>query len=192
MKLNYLRILAFVLLVALSVGFGFAFDAIATAIDKHNYPIVDAYAAPIKEYAEEFAIPEAVLWAVVSVESDFVSNAVSGDGAIGLMQLTPDEFRMICTDLLDSAEVDVGMLYNPASNLRAGAAYLSELYRRYGVWETVFAAYHTSVEQVDAWLSDKALVSEQGRLQNLPDNNTTKYMKSTQKALEHYQTLYFR
>lgn len=191
MKINYLRILAFVLLLALSVGFGFAFDAIATAIERRSYPIVDSYAAQIKEYAAEFAIPEAVLWAVVSVESDFVSNAVSKDGKIGLMQLTPDTFRMICADLLEEAETNVGMLYNPASNLRAGAAYLSELYRRFGVWETVFAAYHIGVEQVESWLADKSLVSEQGRLQNLPDKGTTGYVKSVEKAVDHYRKLYF-
>ena len=87
--------------------------------------------------------------------------------------------------------MDAGMLYDPATNLRAGAALLSELYRRYGVWETVYAAYFAGEAQVDLWLADPELVNEQGRLQSIPDKATAKYVKQTVKATELYEKLYY-
>lgn len=191
MKLTYQRVIAFFLLIALSVGFGFAFDGIATAIEKRKYPLDERYAAEIQSNAEEFGVPETVLWATVRTESDFVSNLVSETGEIGLMQLSPTRFQSIYTDILNEPVPESGMLYDPATNLRAGAALLSELYRRYGVWETVYAAYFAGEAQVDLWLADPELVNEQGRLQSIPDKATAKYVKQTVKATELYEKLYY-
>ena len=191
MKITYRRLIAFAVLLAVSIGFGFAFDAIATAIEKHNHPIVEQYCAEIRANAEEFAIPEANLWAIVCVESDFASNYVSGDGEIGLMQLTPDQFQAICRDLLGEGNVNAGMLYDPATTLRAGTAKISSLYQKYGVWETVYAAYFAGEGAVDAWLADPTYVTEQGRLQNIPDEATADYVEEVADAAALYQRLYF-
>lgn len=191
MKLTYRRLIAVLLLLALSVGFGFAFDAIATAIEKHSYPLDARYASEIEKNAAAYAIPEAILWACVRTESDFVSNLVSPDGKIGLMQLSPERFRSVYTDILHEPTAEDGMLYDPATNLRAGAALISYLHGKYGVWETVFAAYHAGEASVDAWLADPALVSEQGRLQNVPDEGTADYVKDMTEAHELYSRLYF-
>ena len=191
MKINYIRILAFLLLIALSIGFGFAFDGIATAIERSNHPIVEQYEAEIRKNAAEFGVPESILWAIVCAESNFVSNIVSSTGEIGLMQISPDRFTYISLELLSEDAKDSGMLYDPATNLRAGAALISALYQRYGVWETAYAAYHAGEAQVDAWLSDESLVSPQGRLQNLPDEATTDYIETVVDTAKLYQQLYF-
>ena len=142
-------------------------------------------------FATEFGIPETVLWATICTESDFVSNLVSDTGEIGLMQLSPERFQTIYTDILHESAPDSGMLYDPATNLRAGAALISELYRRYGVWETVYAAYYAGEAQVDLWLADPEIVNAQGRLENIPDKATAKYVKQMQKAVELYEKLYY-
>lgn len=191
MKITYRRVIAFLILIALSVGFGFAFDGVATAIEKGKYPIVDRYATEIRGLADRFGIPEHILWAAVKCESDFVSNLVSESGEIGLMQLTPERFAQIGRDILKENALDPGMLYDPSTNLRYGAAYLSDLYRRYGVWDTVFAAYHAGEACVDAWLADPAHVSAQGRLQDIPDPDTVDYLDRMNSALKLYQRLYF-
>lgn len=191
MKITYQRIIAFFVLIALSVGFGFAFDGIATAIEKRKYPLNTRYQQPIQDSATEFGIPETVLWATICTESDFVSNLVSDTGEIGLMQLSPERFQTIYTDILHESAPDSGMLYDPATNLRAGAALISELYRRYGVWETVYAAYYAGEAQVDLWLADPEIVNAQGRLENIPDKATAKYVKQMQKAVELYEKLYY-
>ncbi len=191
MRLDSRRIVIFLLILAISVGFGFAFDGIVTAVERHNHPIDARYTAEIQKNAAEFGVPEAILWATVCEESGFVSSLVSDTGEIGLMQLSADRFSYICTELLGEPARDTGMLYDPATNLRAGSAYLSALYRRYGVWETVFAAYAAGEAQVDAWLANPDYVSKQGRLQEIPDDEVADFVKDAAKSAELYQKLYF-
>lgn len=191
MKITYRRVIIFFILVACAVGFGFAYDGIATAIEKRNHPLDQRYAEDIQKYAEEFGIPQHILWATVCNESDFASNLVSKNGEIGLMQLSPARFDTIQQSIFKGEPLDHGMLYDPSTNLRFGTALLSDLYRRYGVWETVYAAYHAGTEQVDAWLADPELIDEYGTLKRIPDADTADYVKEMTKSAELYHRLYF-
>ena len=178
-------------ILVLSIGFGFAFDGIATAIEKNQYPIYQRYAEGIQKVAAEYGIPEVVLWAVVRTQSGFAADLVGADGSIGLMQLTPEEFAMIQADILGEAPEDAGRLYDPQKNLQCGAAYLSHLYQRYGVWETVFAAFDAGTSTVDAWLANPEYVTELGTLKNIPNPKTARFVRDTEKAREFYTKLYF-
>ncbi len=191
MKLNFYRILAFLALIGLSVGFGFAYDGIATAIEKHRYPQEASVAPLIRENAQAYGLPEAILWATVRTQSNFQSNAVSSDGAIGLMQLTPETFRFICTEVLGEEATDSGMLYEPSTNLRAGAAYLSYLYERYGVWDMVYAAYTVGIDEVDVWLTNPDLLTPLGELSSVPNEEAAKYVKQMQRTVKLYNQLYY-
>ena len=191
MKLTLHRVLAFFLLVALSVGFGFAWDAVATAVERHRYPMPSNLSVKVSQYAEQYGIPEPILWATVRNNSQFASNAVSENGAVGLTQLTPERFEWICLNLLGGEPLDEGMLFDPDTNLSAGCAYLSYLYDRYGVWEHAFAAYDTDPQTVDAWLSDPQNLSGQGILQKYPDHATAAYVKDMKTAVEFYSKLYY-
>ena len=191
MKFNAKSLAIVAAILVLSIGFGFAFDSIATAIEKKQYPLSQRYAEDIREVAAEYGIPEVILWAIVRTESNFSSNREGEDGGIGLMQLTPDEFAMIQTDILKVPPEDKGLLYDPQKNLQCGAAYLSYLYQRYGVWETVFAAYDAGTATVDAWLADSEHVTELGTLKNIPSQRTARFVRDVMKAHEFYIKLYF-
>ena len=191
MKFNARSFAIIAAILALSIGFGFAFDGIATAIEKKQYPLSPRYAEDIQKVAEEYGIPEVILWATVSTESGFSSNLEGKNGGIGLMQLTPEEFAMIQTDILKETPEDSGRLYDPRKNLECGAAYLSYLYERYGVWEIVFAAFDAGTASVDAWLADPECVNELGILKNIPSPSTARYVKEVTKARELYIKLYF-
>ena len=191
MRINIWRVVAFLLLIALSVGFGFAFDGAATAIEKHRYARPASLSAQISQNADEFGVPEPVLWATVKCGSEFVSNAVSENGAIGLMQLTPAQYAFICTELFDSEAQNADMLYAPEPNLRAGSAYLSYLFGRYGVWEHVFAAYRAGTDTVDAWLADPNRLTEQGVLYDIPDKAVANYVEDVKKSVAAYTKLYY-
>ncbi len=191
MKFNARSLVIIAAILALSIGFGFAFDGVATAIEKKQYPLHERYADDIRKTAAEYGIPEVILWATVKTESGFASNLEGKNGGIGLMQLTPDEFAMIQTDILKEAPEDAGRLYDPEKNLQCGAAYLSFLYQRYGVWETVFAAFDVGTATVDAWLSDPEYVSEFGTLKSIPNADTAHFVRSVTKARELYIKLYF-
>ena len=191
MKLNVWRLLAFLLLIALSVGFGFGFDAVATAIERSTYPCPEEYAEPIRQMSERYALPEPVLWGFLQNASRFESNAVHGE-AIGLMQLTPTQFSYIRKNLLGEESAESGLLYDPSTNLNAGCAYLSHLYQRYGVWDLTFAAYCVGADTVDAWLTDPELVDSRGALTEIPDVEVREYVEGVERVIEQYRTLYFK
>ena len=191
MRLNFRHFLIFLLIVLASVGFGIGFDAVATAIEKHTYPIDESLSADVSANAAEFGIPEAVLWGFVHTQSRFSSTKVSADGSIGLTQLTPEEFSMILEDVLKEEAQSADMLYAPKTNLRCGAAYLSYLYHRYGKWETAFAAYEIGTDTVDAWLLDPTLTDEHGTLARIPDESLAEHAKKAVSACEYYQRLYY-
>lgn len=192
MKWNATRLTALLLLIALSIGFGFAFDAVATAIERHRYPRPEWLQAAVQNRAERYAVPETVIWAVMRNGSGFESNAVSEDGRIGLMQLTSEQFSLIAQEIMEIDTPDTGLLYDPSTNLEYGVAYLSYLYRQYGVWDLVFAAYRAGTQTVDAWLTSPEYTDENGVLLEIPDRGVAQSVKKMNKAVALYRSLYYQ
>ena len=191
MRINVWRVIAFFLVIALSVGFGFAYDATLTAIERHEHPKPPELTQAVQAYSSGYGVPDAIVWATLCVGSGFASNAVSEDGAIGLMQLTPEQFFYVRKELIGKETTDAGLLYDPETNLQCGVAWLSHLYERYGVWELTLAAYRVGPQAVDAWLADPQYVDEQGVLIKIPDAKTAAYVKKVTTAAELYRKLYY-
>ena len=191
MRLTSKRLLILFLAIVLSIGFGFGYDAVATAIERHRHPIPERYGELIDRQAETFGVPSAIILAIVNCESDFASNSVSEDGRIGLMQISPELLERVCTEILHEPIPDSGILYDPKTNLRVGTAYLARLYETYGVWEIVYAAWHAGEETVDIWLTDQTYLDGQGRLKNIPDKSTEKFVSRVKKDTQMYTKLYF-
>jgi soluble lytic murein transglycosylase-like protein len=76
----------------------------------------------IRQAAAKYKIPEALLFAVMAVESNFDHQALSEKGAIGLMQLMPGTAK----------EMYVSDAWDPAQNIEGGARYLRVLANQYG------------------------------------------------------------
>jgi soluble lytic murein transglycosylase-like protein len=75
----------------------------------------------IRDAARKHALPEALLHAMVSVESGFDGRAVSPKGAKGLMQLMPDTARRFGVKDVFAAD----------QNVQAGAAYMRVLLNQF-------------------------------------------------------------
>jgi hypothetical protein len=118
-------LLAFVGTLAFSVsGVVVGAQAAPTAMQAAN----DPYAGPIAEAAQRFGIPTAWIRAVMRVESGGDRRAVSPKGAMGLMQVMPENW----TEL--RARYGLGNdSFDPHDNIVAGTALLRELHDRYGV-----------------------------------------------------------
>lgn len=86
-----------------------------------------ASSAYISEASQRFGVPEHWIRAVLQLESNGDANVVSPKGAIGLMQIMPKTFA----ELRLRYHLDANP-YRPHSNILAGAAYLREMYDRYG------------------------------------------------------------
>jgi soluble lytic murein transglycosylase-like protein len=82
----------------------------------------DKVAALVAAAARTHDLPEALLQAVIEVESNFNAGAVSPKGALGLMQLMPQTAR----------QLGVADARDPAANIDGGARYLKELLARFG------------------------------------------------------------
>ena len=86
----------------------------AARADAARYTRYDTY---IREAAQLYQLPEALLRAVIKQESDFNAWSVSNSGALGLMQLLPTTAQsMTVTDPFD-----------PRQNVLGGARYLRVL-----------------------------------------------------------------
>ena len=191
MRLTSRRLLILGLAILLSIGFGFGYDGIATAIERHRHPIPERYGELIAQQAEEFGVPASIILALVNCESEFVSNALSEDGRIGLMQISPERLETVSSEILHEPTPDAGILYDPKTNLRVGTAYLAHLYQTYGVWDIAYAAWHAGEDTVDDWLTDQTYLDDQGRLENIPDRDTEKFISRVKKQVEMYKKLYF-
>lgn len=94
--------------------------------------------APIHRAAAAAGVDPKLLTAVVWTESDFVPDAVSHAGAVGLSQLMPATADMLGVDPND-----------PEQNLRGGARYLSDMIDRYdGRLDLALAAYNAGPTRV--------------------------------------------
>ncbi|MDR1741272.1 MAG: lytic transglycosylase domain-containing protein [Synergistaceae bacterium] len=102
---------------------------------------VDELRRLVSQRAEDSAIDEELIRAVIEVESGWNADAISPKGASGLMQLMPGTAAMLGVD-------DV---FDPAQNIDGGVKYLSMLTDKYqGDVELALAAYHAGPSRVDA------------------------------------------
>ncbi|MBR3423575.1 MAG: transglycosylase SLT domain-containing protein, partial [Clostridia bacterium] len=79
--------------------------------------------------------------------------------------------------------------YDPETNIRYGAMYLSTLYSSYGRWEQVFAAVASSREAVDLWREDPELLGEMGKL-TIPDGSVAAEVEKLESIAAKYNSLY--
>lgn len=174
------------MIIVISIIAGFVIDDICDSIDRRTHP--RTYSEYVRKYSEMYDVPEEVIFATIRTESDFVSNAVSSAGAIGLMQMMPDTFRWLCEKNGESLED--GMLYDPETNIRYGTFYLSYLYSEFGLWETVYAAYNCGPGRVKEWQTSEEYADENGVLHDIPFKETADYVKKVSKAVSVYEKLY--
>ena len=116
--------------------------------ERFRYPL--RYAEYVRVHAQRHHLDPALLAAVIYQESRFRSGAKSSSGAIGLMQLTPDTARGIAIRTHGNA-FHTRDLYNPEINIRYGAWYLDNLFKKYGNERLVLAAYNAGQGNVDRW-----------------------------------------
>jgi len=143
-----------VLVLALNLALTFPAAALAQA----STPITTAapeLEAAVTEASQRFGLPASWIWAVMRVESRGAARAVSPAGAMGLMQIMPATWR----DL--RARHGLGAdPFTPRDNILAGAAYLRELYDRYGA-PGFLAAYNAGPRRYeDAVIHGASLPAE--------------------------------
>ena len=96
----------------------------------------------ITEASKRFGVSFSLLKAIIKAESDFDAQAVSKKGAMGLMQIMPQNFKLL--GLKDP--------FDPTQNINAGARYFKQLYERFnGKLALSLAAYNAGPTAVDRY-----------------------------------------
>lgn len=120
--------MAVALLMGAAVGSGVTARAEpGSAVSSRSLSAADPYAAFIREAAQRFGLSASWISAVMAMESGGDVLALSPQGAMGLMQIMPDTWAGLRSRHGLGADP-----YDPRDNILAGAAYLREMYDRYG------------------------------------------------------------
>ena len=110
-------------------------------------PPSDPWGPYINQASARFGVPGAWIRAVMHQESGGREQVISSAGAMGLMQLMPQTYA----ELRDQDGLGNDP-FEPHDNIMAGAAYIREMYDRYGA-PGFLAAYNAGPNRVDAYLS---------------------------------------
>lgn len=154
---------------------------------RQSYPL--GYSETVMQYAAEYALPPAFVFAVIKTESGFDPNAVSEVDARGLMQVAETTFEWIRGKLGDGDAVFSDM-FIPEKNIRYGVFLLQYLYEEFGSFELAAAAYHAGRGAVNGWLQDETLSSDGETLERIPSSVTAHYVNKVMRAYEKYGELY--
>ena len=151
-----------------------------------NYPV--NYIEEIQKYSNEYGVDPKVVLAIMRVESNFKSDAVSKVNAKGLMQVLPDTAKHVAKLLnVDANSLD---LNDPETNVKVGTYYLKYLMQNFSNMDTVYAAYNGGIGNVKTWLKDSKYSSDGVSLYTIPSAETKNYVNKVNKALKAYEILY--
>lgn len=152
----------------------------------------------VKSYAKKYGLSENLVYAIIRTESNFNQFAVSGAGALGLMQIVPtsagrDAYKHITGKKWTPSK---SYLFNANNNIKLGSAYLQILNEKYlnGIYNPiskeycVISAYNTGSGNVLKTFSSnrskaKSIINQQSpsqvykKLRNhLPYEETRRYL----------------
>ena len=128
----------------------------------------------LREASARHGMDYELLQAVIATESGFDTRAVSPKGAVGLMQLIPPTAERYGVRADKNSAIQK-KLTDPATNIRAGAKYLSDLIRLFpGQLELALAAYNAG---------EGAVQRAGNRVPNYPE--TRNYVKTVMQLYSH-------
>jgi soluble lytic murein transglycosylase-like protein len=119
-----------------------ASPSVSPAKNHRSQGIPATYLEIINRTCEKFGMDPSLVHAVVKVESDYNTFALSRKGAMGLMQLMPQT----------ALEMNVKNTFSPHENIEGGVRYLRSLIDRYeGNLSLALAAYNSGETSVNRW-----------------------------------------
>jgi len=125
-----------------------------------------SYLEIIRQHARSYRLEEALVKAVIKVESDYQARTVSRKGAQGLMQLIPETAR----------DLNVHNPFDPDENIRGGSQYLRKMLDLFNEdLELALAAYN----------SGPTTVKRYGGIP--PYDETRNYVKRVKHYLDYYR-----
>lgn len=138
--------------------------------------------AEVAAAAKDTGVPPEWLYAVLRTESLYDPRALSGAGAVGLLQIRLPTARQVAQRAkLPPPQRDD--LFDPAVNIALGARYLREMQDRFGDrFILTLAAYNAGPYRVPGWLPEDPVEADVW-IENIPYNETRGYVQRALSSL---------
>ncbi len=157
---------------------------------KLRYPRV--FIKPVLKQSRRFKVPFSFTWAIMREESHFKVSSRSWVGARGLMQIMPSTGRKIARRL-HLKHFHPKQLYQPQTNIMMGCWYLGELLKKFeGNVMLAAASYNAGPHRVAAWLQFRNSLDADEFVEEIPFQETRKYVKRVFRSYMIYNFLYHR
>lgn len=127
--------------------------------------------------AKAQGVDPALGYGIIRQESAFSSDARSGAGALGLMQLLPRTAQHLARRLNVPLPHRQALL-DPSTNLQLGMAHLRQMLERYKNQIVAAAAYNAGAHRVEQWLPRETPVTADIWAETVPYEETRDYIQN--------------
>ena len=130
----------------------------------------------IERYAQEYNLNPAFVSAIIKQESDFDPRAVSGKGAMGLMQFMPDTFAWVAPNC-GYSKTDTDAVYEPEKAIKMGCYLLRYICKKLDSDDPVLVAcaYHAGWGNVPTWVQNNSSDGKTLTISQIPAADTRTY-----------------
>jgi soluble lytic murein transglycosylase len=125
---------------------------------------------------------------LIRQESAFEANAMSHQGAVGLMQVMPTTASKLARQL--RIRYARASLIDPGYNLKLGARYLADLIQIFGTQEGALAAYNAGEDRVVQWTTGQNYLETAEFVESIPFTETREYVQIVIRNADVYRQLY--
>lgn len=148
------------------------------------------YQQDIITYSEKNNIDPFLVAAIIKNESNFKHKAVSGVGAVGLMQIMPETGRWIA-EQMGLENYQDSDLYVTKTNIRMGCWYVGELDHEFKHnMMLLMIAYNAGRGQTRAWMQENGWTYDFNNAQAIPYPDTREYVTKVLQDRDKYYLLY--
>ena len=148
------------------------------------------YWESIRTEAQRRQIDPYLIASIIRQESGFEPTVVSNAGAVGIMQIMPEEAERIAT----AAGIQTPnrqQLFDPETNIAIGVAeYAQKLAVMRGTEVLAIAAYNAGEDAVGKWIAQAPLDDIDLFIESIPYNETRLYVKSVTRNRFEYRRIY--
>lgn len=148
------------------------------------------YQQDIITYSRRNKVDSFLVAAIIKNESNFEHKAVSGVGAVGLMQIMPETGRWIA-EQMGLEEYKDSDLYQTRTNIRMGCWYLGELEHEFkNNMALVMIAYNAGRGQTHEWMEKNGWDYDFNDIKAIPFPDTREYVSRVLQDRDKYYLLY--
>ncbi len=153
-----------------------------------DYVYPRKYAQDVVKYLAGSGADPNVVFGLIRQESFFTADAVSGAGAIGLMQVMPATAKKLAAGI--GVPYSREKLFDPEYNIRLGTRYFLDKLAEYGRVSYALCSYNAGPAKINVWREHLGGLDEELFIELIPYTETRDYVKRILANRDMYEALY--